>query len=207
MRPQTVPIPQSLSHLKRDRRGLPIFYTVTIMRDGTPDFRVVDLAKAQDAAARKVCGLSGHRLDKRKGAVFVGGPRSAFSPDGMYIDPPMLESAAFYALKVCPYLSAPKYGSGVFAEKGGGHVWGIAHDETVVKDRPEVFVAVKSRRWQVINHGGGVRFHPQGPHMEVSFWTHGGMVGHPEASALSPHVPTLEAIEASGTVVRQPENS
>lgn len=207
MRHKQVPVPLSLQHLKTDTRGYPIFVTVTTMRDGTPDFRVLDQAKSYDLGMRKMCGLSGLKLDRKKGAVFVGGPLSAFS-SRLFSDAPMLQSAAFYALQVCPYLSAPRWADREFKEKGGGLAGGvIAHDAQTVGERPPVFVAVKARRWKVSGDGqkSAVRFQPEWPYLEVSFWSHGGQLTHEEAVELDPRLPEASDLETAGVKVLRPE--
>jgi hypothetical protein len=209
MRQNQIPVPQSLQHLKTDSRGYPIFATVTVMRDGTPDFRVVDQQKAYDFAMRKLCGLSGLKLDRKKGAVFVGGPLSAFA-SGKYADPPMLQSAAFYALRVCPYLSAPRWADREFKERGGGLAGGIiAHDDRSVDQRPPVFVAVKARKWKVTGDGrtSTVTFQPEWPYLEVSFWTNGGQKSYEEAIAIDPRLPDLAQIEEAGVKVLRPDDA
>lgn len=209
MRQNQISVPQSLHHLKRDSRGYPIFSTVTIMRDGRPDFRVVDQEKAYDFGMRKLCGLSGLRLDKKKGAIFVGGPMSAFA-SGKYSDPPMLQSAAFYALQVCPYLSAPRWAEREFRERGGGMAGGVIYnDERAVTERPPVFVAVKARRWRIIGDGrtSPVTFQVEWPYMEVSFWSQGGQKSYEEALALDPRLPELGTIVDAGVKVLGPEEA
>lgn len=207
MRSKDLPVPQSLQHLKKDSRGYPIFATVTVMRDGTPDFRVVDQAKAYDFGRRKVCGLSGLKLDRKKGAVFVGGPLSAFA-SGKYVDPPMLQSAAFYALQVCPYLSAPRWADREFREKGGGMAGGvISHDDRSSASRPPVFVAVKAKRWKVTGDGRTepVTFQPEWPYLEVSFWSHGGQLSYEDARAMDPRLPEAGELSAAGVKVLSPD--
>lgn len=62
---------------------------------------------------REKLPVCGYRLDKV--IWFVGGPRSAFHGFGRYLDPPMREECATYALQVCPYLAAPNYSGRVDA--------------------------------------------------------------------------------------------
>jgi len=159
------------------------------MRDGTPDFRVVDARNMEAAVTRRLCGLSGDRIRRRDGAWLIGGPLSAFSPRGAYLDPPMLPDCAEYALRTCPFLALPRYVEKAFREKGGGFDGMIVEHAAAQSGRPDVFVAVHCDDWECFAAGGSLLFRPVLPYRSVSFWRNGTMVTHAEARGLSRDVP------------------
>lgn len=132
--------------LPKDRRGLPIPYIVLRDKDDRPHFTVNDTAKAMRCLAKDLCPICGKRL--HRGRWFVGGPLSAFHPEGWYFDTPMHADCMRYALRVCPYLAAPKYVGRLEdlmldPEKLPDNVVALT-DDTVIPERPELFVAVMS---------------------------------------------------------------
>lgn len=92
--------------LKRNPRfhGFPIPYISYCGPDRIPDFKINDDAKVERAVALNLCGLCGTKLGGYK--HLVGGERCAESL--CFIDPPMHEQCAIYALKVCPFLVGSK---------------------------------------------------------------------------------------------------
>src|SRR5262252_7462676 len=140
----SVPIPQRMRRLKRDRRGYPIPAGVYVDDTGRPHFTINDEATRLDQIVRHCCPICGTRIKNKAEQVFVGGPQSAFHPQGAYIDLPMHPDCAAYALQVCPYLAAPHYNGRLddrtlTAESGKVH---IMLDNTVYANRPPTFVAV-----------------------------------------------------------------
>src|SRR5215467_3254160 len=102
-----VPIPDRMRHLDRDHRGYPIFAMALRDRDGRAHFTVNDHTVIERLLATDCCSLCGTKLFR--GRWFVGGPSAALHPRGAYVDPPMHDECVHYALRVCPYLSAPNY--------------------------------------------------------------------------------------------------
>lgn len=139
-----VPIPGRMQHLKRDRRGYPVPVGVLIDTDGRPHFTINDENIRQVMIAEDRCHICGQFLTK--GRCLVGGPASAFHPEGAYIDPCMHKECARYALMVCPYLAAPSYAKRIDdktldpAKLPG---WAtILNDPTMIDVRPDPFVLV-----------------------------------------------------------------
>lgn len=188
-----IEIPKALRARPRDRRGYPIPFTVAIMRDGTPDFRIVDQHHRDLAISKRLCSLSGKPIRRSEGAFLVGGPKSAFTPAGAYLDGPMLPECALYALRVCPFLAATRFSTREFTEKGGGYEGVIVEHVDAEAGRPSVFVAVHCHGWHV-NDRGSVLFIPALPYRAVSFWRHGAKLSLAAARALSSDIPPADVI-------------
>jgi hypothetical protein len=105
---RTVPIPALMKERQVDPRGYPIPWNVLVDSTGKAHFTINDESLRQMAIRDRLCPICGHRL--WRGMWFVGGPGSALHEHGAYIDPPMHKPCAEYALKVCPYLAAPRSG-------------------------------------------------------------------------------------------------
>lgn len=82
--------------------GLPVPYT-TLVKDGVPDFRVVDEYARIVCLRKELCGLCGQPFGKKEMHVFIGGEKSCTG--GNFLDPSMHEQCALYAATVCPYLT------------------------------------------------------------------------------------------------------
>jgi hypothetical protein len=149
---KSIPIPDKIKSLEKDSRGIPIPFLAMRDIDGTPHFTVNDHTRHLQCLAEDRCGICGKRL--LRGRSFVGGPMSAFHPQGCYIDPPMHQECAEYALRVCPYLAAPKYikridEAKIDPSKIPNSI--ILQDSTTIPARPPLFVmvtSVKQRVWQ-----------------------------------------------------------
>jgi hypothetical protein len=102
---RSIPIPTRLASRPRDGRGLPIPFTVLLMPDGKPDFRITDQVAWSQAVQRKICALCAQPLGRHK--AFVGGPLAA--KNRLFTDLPMHRDCAEYALQVCPFLAAPNF--------------------------------------------------------------------------------------------------
>jgi hypothetical protein len=193
-------IPARMAHLPRDHRGYPIPAMVLIDDGGRPHFQINDERKRQKCIEEDRCAICGTKLFR--GRWFVGGPLSAFSERGSYIDPPLHQECAEFALAVCPYLAAPHYGKeiGVKTLKGRSATGiGIAIDPTTLPDRPPFFVAVMAvatdviRQADVANPLDGhaalgytpemVRFvrHRPGTVRDIRVWQGGSRVTDPAA--------------------------
>lgn len=200
MKNQFIDIPARMAHLKRDPRGYPIPHMVLIDDGGRPHFQINDESIRQQMIHDDRCAICGTKLFR--GRWFVGGPLSAFSERGSYIDPPLHLECAEFALQVCPYLAAPHYGReiGTKTLKGRSIEGGlrIAIDPTTIRDRPPFFVAVmavgqdKIRQRDVANplDGGGLGYTPSmvryvrhqiGTVRDLRVWQAGGRVTDPEA--------------------------
>lgn len=178
-----VPIPKFMQALPRDRRGLPIPAIVMLDTDGTPHFTVNDSQKRAKVLREDRCGICGNPLFR--GRWFVGGPLSAFSPRGCYIDPPMHGECVAYALQVCPYLAAPRYTGRLDDIKiDPAKVPGLIMlvDETMLPDRPETFVAIMAVGQAVWARGATTYVKPKAPYRQVQYWRHGSRLADSEGA-------------------------
>lgn len=178
-----VPIPRRMRRLKRDRRGYPIPANVLIDANGRAHFTVNDEMIRHRQLLEDRCPICDGLLTIER--WFVGGSQSAFNPRGAYIDIPMHDECAHYALQVCPYLAAPSYtreiGARTLGENSG--IAAITVDNTAIPGRPagEVFVAVQARATLVIDGGRYVK--PAHPYRRVEFWQHGKKITREVAEA------------------------
>lgn len=171
-------VPERMKGLPRDGRGFPIPVIVQRDSNGLAMFAVNDTRKQVECVKKKLCGICGGRLGKE--LWFTGGPLSAFHPGGCYADPAMHYECVVFALQVCPYLAMSEYRSKMDAQfksvrervrKAG--VLDVV-DDTVLPDRPKVFVLVQAFGQQVSERPGR-RFlvKPLRPYHKVEFWRHG----------------------------------
>jgi hypothetical protein len=168
-----VPIPARMKALDRDPRGYPIPWGVFRDRDGRPHFTINEEAKRVLALVEHLCPICG--LPLLPDRWFVGGPRSAFDPNGAYNDPPMHRECMHYALKVCPYLAAPRYGRRIdtgtlSAEEVEQRIF---LDATQIAERPVLFVAVMARDQQLILIRPHYYVRPAKPYIAVEYWQTG----------------------------------
>lgn len=181
-----IPIPPMMAHLERDARGYPIPVTVLRGNDGKPHFAINDTSKRQEILRENRCPICGKHLNA--GFWFVGGPRSAFDPNGAYIDPPIHHQCMRYALQVCPYLAAPNYSKrvdlGTLDRKKSPALLFI--DNTMLPDRPALFVGLLARRRQLIR--GGEYVTPGRPYVKVEFWQQGKQLDPAEGFRLCSEV-------------------
>jgi hypothetical protein len=170
-----VPVPSRMKHLPRDRRGYPIPAVVLRDRDGMPHFTINDSDIRQGLIVRDECSICGGKLFR--GRWFVGGPLSAFHPDGLYIDSAVHRECAVYALQVCPYLAAPVYSHRIDAKQVD--VEKTEHylfiDESVMPTRPKLFVLGMAHGQTLIasDRTVDIRIRPIKPLLHVEFWRDG----------------------------------
>ena len=81
------PIPKRMQHLPRDHRGYPIPAMVWRDQTGQPHFTINDETVRYMLLIENRCSICGTALLPLR--WFVGGPLSAFDPNGMYLDPPV----------------------------------------------------------------------------------------------------------------------
>jgi hypothetical protein len=170
-----VTVPDRVARLPRDPRGYPVPWNV--LREGDAVFFTVnDDRKTWRALREGLCPICGERLGRW--VWFVGGPRAAFDPDGCYIDLPGHKDCMEFALQTCPYLAAPKYLGRVdviHPEKLPPEAR-ILIDETMIADRPEIFVAVACSRVLMSTRSGlAPRLKPAQP-SAFTFWRHGRQI-------------------------------
>lgn len=176
MRWQDVPIPDLMRHLPRDKRGYPIPANVQIDPDGTPHFALNPEEIRQKLFKEDRCSICGGKL--LRGRWMIGGPASAFHPDGAYQDPPVHHECGHYALQVCPYLAMPSYTKPVstktMANRDVPSV-SIVIDPTLIKNRPDPFVMVmyvgQTFSYDFPGHVRTIR--PKRPYRRCEFWSNG----------------------------------
>lgn len=179
-----VPVPPFLAERPRDKRGFPIPASATVT-DGFIAFDVIDEPNRQHLIKHELCGLCGKKLFR--GKFFVGGPKSAFAQNGLYVDPPMHRDCAEYALKVCPYLALSTYRPGKLDASRVKKVGlGVVIDTNMEPDRPPVFVMIGVPS---VRHIAGwfnghkiVKYlEPRGSWIDATFWRHGGQISYEDA--------------------------
>jgi hypothetical protein len=168
----TVPIPMRMLHLKRDPRGYPIPAGVLIDKAGVPHFAINEETTRMRQITQDRCGIcDGTLVDTR---WFVGGARGAFHDAGAYLDPPMHDECAHYALLACPFLAARSYSRHLGdkqAHKAAISDNAVFVDQTMIGGRPEIFVAVLAQRTITASEKRFVK--PSRPYLAVEFWRHG----------------------------------
>jgi hypothetical protein len=162
--------------LARDRRGYPVPFNVLRDSDGLPHFTVNDSIRQARCLKEKRCAICGARLGKPM--WFVGGPRSAFHKYGAYLDSALHHECMTYALRVCPWLAAPKYlgridDATVDYTKLPEHA--VILDYTQIAERPVVFVAVGATGQTIMERDGlePPVVKPSRPYVAVEYWQHG----------------------------------
>lgn len=167
----TTPIPERMAHLPCDHRGYPIPWMVYRDLEDRPHFQINDHVKRMISIDYDLCSICGKKLFR--GRWFVGGPMSAYDENGAYIDPPMHDECVHYALKVCPYLAAPRYAHEIGTRTLGKHDRNtlVLTDPTMIDGRPELFVAVMAIGQTLTPGNEYVR--PKRPYRAIEWWRHG----------------------------------
>ena len=202
MRPAiaAIPVPDRMRQLPRDKRGYPIFFAAFIDSDGTPHFTINDEGKRNRMIADDLCSICGQKLFR--GRWFCGGPLSAFHDKGMYSDMPMHDECVHYALRVCPYLAMPTYLREVGQRKADTVKAGVVTvDDTMIPDRPEVFVAVMAIAQQFVGSRvatGGAYIKPRRPYRKVEFWRHGVQLPTAEGQAIANETMARQLADRTG---------
>lgn len=183
--PKSFPIPDRMKGLPRDKRGFPVPCIVQYDAHGVPQFTVNNALIKQQVMLGRRCGICGGEL-----GLFcwsVGGPNSAFHPNGAYIDPPMHRECLVYAMNVCPYLAWRSYSgkANVDALQKRFTTAHIVEDTTTWPGRPKVFVAVSYRQFKPIWENGLIdKYQPIRPYRRVEFWHHGKRITQERAVEL-----------------------
>lgn len=177
------PIPPAMQDLQKDHRGYPIPVIVLYDKEGKPHFTINDEYKRQLVIRADRCPISGKPLHRAR--WFLGGPLSAFHPQGTYIDTPMLYECMVYALKVCPWLAAKHYDKrlGDKTLKPEDAPGLVTHDPSMMHNRPALFVAVQTTRqdFHVATIAGQPMVQyvaPRRPYKQVEFWFEGEKLSH-----------------------------
>tara|TARA_R110001592_G_scaffold47952_2_gene151505 strand:- start:508 stop:1020 length:513 start_codon:yes stop_codon:yes gene_type:complete len=153
--------PERIQALPKEGRGYPVPFFAAVIK-GKPDFRVLDEDKWLKAVQGRLCSVCGAGLGKQ--VAFVGGPRSMAS--GFFTDAGMHPECAEYALQVCPYLAAPKFGhiethpsveageariiAAMHAARPERFGLGITHDYTLARLMPANEIVIKAESFTSI---------------------------------------------------------
>lgn len=97
---KNIPIPLRLQSFPL-YRGMLVHFTVFVNDDSVPDFRIVHEENRRKCMKDGLCALCGQELEVL--LVFFGGPLC--ERNRYFIDGPMHEDCARYAIQVCPYLA------------------------------------------------------------------------------------------------------
>ncbi len=183
MRWQDVPVPDLMKHLLRDKRGYPIPANVEVDPDGTPHFAINPVSVRERLLREDRCSICGGKL--LRGRWMVGGPASAFHPNGAYQDPPVHHECGRYALQVCPYLAMPSYTKPVETKTLRQRTVpsiSITFDPTLIKNRPDPFVMVMyvGQTYTRDRLGHIATIKPKRPHRQYEFWSDGQQLGEQE---------------------------
>lgn len=181
-----VPLPRRMRALQRDDRGYPVPFVILRDTDNRPHFTINDDRRRMRCLVERRCQICGCRLDKVM--WFVGGPQSAFHPDGCYNDTAMHYDCMEYALRVCPYLAAPNYLRRIDAAtldpaKLPPGCPPLFFDATQIPERPDLFVAVGALR-QTIKPGPPYYVKPVRPYQAVEIWRQGQKLDAKATAAL-----------------------
>lgn len=185
----SVPIPDRMRDLPRDRRGYPIPVNVLVDKEGQPHFTINDHIVRRRLLKEQLCGICGKKL--LRGRWSVGGPASALVADGVYFDPPLHYECASYALQVCPYLAMPSYSKRIDTRtldprKLNGHLAAFI-DPTQLDNRPPVFVAVMhvGETYSYDERGEVKYIKPKRPHRRYEFWKDGVQLSEDEGMSIA----------------------
>jgi hypothetical protein len=181
------PIPARMAHLPKDPRGYPIPFIVALTSDGAAHFTIYDEIKVQHALSKRLCGICGKLMHKRK-MWMVGGPGSAFAERGAYIDGPVHYECGQYALAVCPYLAMPNYARRIDDRKvtdAQRREMAILADPTMIPEQPDVFVFAATSGISIATHRYGRMLIPNRPWLEIEYWKIGQQIGNREGWEIS----------------------
>jgi hypothetical protein len=157
-------------------RGYPIPWNVLRGDDGTPFFTVSDDRKGWRAIREHLCPVCGGFLGRWM--WLAGGPKSAFDPNGYYLDLPMHRECVEFALRTCPYLALPKYLGRIDVADPSKlpPEARILLDETMLPDRPEVFVAVTCSRLTAVDRRPLLPYLRPAKLLDWTYWRHGRQI-------------------------------
>jgi hypothetical protein len=184
---RSVPVPERMARLPRDPRGYPIFAMALRDDAGRAHFTVNDEGLRRRLIRHDRCSICGGKL--LRGRWFIGGEKSAFHPQGCYIDPPTHAECARYALRVCPYLASPTYASLIAGRTVPAgiktlDVTAVISPDTADEVRPALFVAVLARGQRAKPTEAGPVLVPARPYITVEYWQHGQQLAREAGEAL-----------------------
>lgn len=181
-----IPIPEMMKDLEKDKRGYPIPFIVARDKNNIPRFQINDHWLVEKCLAEKLCSVCGKPLNDDM--WLVGGPMSAFHPQGSYIDPPGHEHCIKYSLQVCPYLINVNYKKRIDLAnvvEGDFPESMVFVDETMDETRVPFFVTIKLRSYRIVRYSISERYIvPDRNYLVVEFWNGGVKITSEEADKL-----------------------
>jgi hypothetical protein len=160
----TVPMPERIARLPRDKRGYPIPFTADIREDGTPDFTAINVRHWIAATRDRRCGICGVVMHSR--VWFVGGPICEINR--LFYDHPMHQDCAEYALRVCPFLAMPN----AHYRKIKSLREGVAIVKTASDVKPDRFMLGRTKGYRVMKVNDDVLLRAD-PWEDVVWWKDG----------------------------------
>ena len=154
-----------------DSRGYPIPYIVLVDNSGVSHFKVNDSIKIIDCIVNNKCSICGTILNTDK--WLIGGPMSAFHPNGAYNDTPVHKECGEFALKTCPYLAYSKYNTNIDLNKIRNKIDAdnlFLYNKTTDPDRVPLFVFGKISDYKVSKNGYIIR---EKPFLEIEYYNDG----------------------------------
>jgi hypothetical protein len=165
-------------------KGFPIPFIVYRDYNGTPHFKINCEFKVKTCIAAKVCSICGDFL--KDDMWFIGGPQSAFHPNGAYIDLPVHKECGIYALQHCPYMAYTKYISKTPLGEIESSIEGLKlYNPTMDSNRLKYFVFIKTANYKVTELDVYRRFiYPEKPYIEIEYWADGKKIDKKEVKRL-----------------------
>lgn len=163
----TIPMPERVARLPRDKRGFPIPAGNIILRNGTPDFATLDQTKWMQLLVLRGCGICGEKMEEA--VWFVGGPLC--ETNRLFFDHPMHEECATYALQICPYLAIPNFQhrKKLLDESSGFKSQAVAAASV---GKPGRFMLGKTSWYGAVRYQGETLLHA-GPWESITWWAEG----------------------------------
>jgi hypothetical protein len=168
-------IPKTLRTRPKDARGYPIPYAAFIDDNKRPHFTISDAQRVRECIKKRLCGLCGKKMERKM--ALIGGLSCFISPFGAFLDPPMHENCAQFAMLTCPYLAAPRYSKRIdehLSKKAA-----LPEDTMIVQsemkdERPEYFgIGMCSRIMSVADGNGFRHVRNPDPWISISVWQKG----------------------------------
>lgn len=185
-----VEIPDLMKDLQVDRRGYPAPYIVLRDKNNVPQFTMNDDTLVEKCIKEKLCSICGKEL--RDDMWMIGGPMSAFHPQGAYVDIPTHKICGEYALQVCPYLAVSVYNGKKTMDDIDAENFKVDDDKRMIfinptqsQDRVPFFVFSKISGYAVQRSGMQRYIKPIRPYLEVEFWNDGEKISEEKAVELA----------------------
>lgn len=162
---KNVPLPDSMSKLRRDHRGYPVPEFVDWI-NGVPDFRVAKASHLRDCVRYGLCWICAYHV-KPEDRTFAIGPMCAINRTSA--EPPSHKACATYAARVCPFLVRPK----MIRRENDLPGDAIAPAGDMIRRNPGVTLLWTTPTYSLFpDRRGGVLLHLGDP-TEVQWWAEG----------------------------------